>query len=227
MVGDVFDRGEDVIKVLWLLFELESQAENAGGKLHYLLGNHEYMVLQKDLRYLHPNHVKVAELMGTSYDQLFSDKTQLGRWLRSKPTIVKINDNIFVHGGLSDSFLSDWKGIARANSDYRKTIDMSRDSIKAHPVFSKYAGSDCPIWYRGYFDDSMTSEQIDAQLKLLDAKRIIVGHTSQTEVTELYDGRIYCTDSSIKNGKYGEILFIEGETVSRGTMDGERLGFDN
>jgi predicted MPP superfamily phosphohydrolase len=226
MVGDVFDRGEDVIEILWFLFNLESQAEAAGGQVHYLLGNHEYMVLQNDLRYLHPNHLKAAELMGTTYDQLFSEETQLGRWLRSKPTILKIGDNVFLHGGLSDSFLSDWKDIPKANDEFRKTIDMPMDSIRVHPILAKYAGSDCPIWYRGYFDGSMSSEQIDAQLNLLDAKRIIVGHTSQKEVIQLYDGRIYCVDSSIKNGKYGELLFIEGEKVSRGTLNGERLGFD-
>ena len=227
IVGDVFDRGADVVKVQWFIYELEKQAIADGGMVHYILGNHEYMVMQGDLRYLHPNHIKAAEIMNTTYDQLFGKQTQLGRWLRSKPTILKIDDNIFVHGGFSESFLMDWKGIRYANDEYRSTIEMKKDSIKADPVLSKYAGSNCPIWYRGYFDNSMTFEDVDMQLNQLEATRLIVGHTSQKTITELYEGKIYCVDSSIKNGRYGELLLIENGEVTRGNLNGDRLSFEN
>ena len=53
IVGDIFDRGDYVTEVLWLVYELEKQAKAAGGFVHFLLGNHEYMVMHKDLRYIH------------------------------------------------------------------------------------------------------------------------------------------------------------------------------
>ena len=52
IVGDIFDRGSKVNEVLWLIYKLEIQARKMGGRVHFLLGNHDYMVLQRDLRYI-------------------------------------------------------------------------------------------------------------------------------------------------------------------------------
>ncbi|HBN90745.1 MAG TPA: metallophosphoesterase, partial [Rheinheimera sp.] len=41
VIGDVMDRGDKVTEILWWLYQLEQQAEAAGGKVHLLLGNHE------------------------------------------------------------------------------------------------------------------------------------------------------------------------------------------
>ena len=63
IVGDIFDRGEKVNETLWLLYKLEGQAKEAGGKVHVLLGNHEYLVFSKDLRYIHRNYIITSGLM--------------------------------------------------------------------------------------------------------------------------------------------------------------------
>ena len=52
IVGDVFDRGPNVTECLWLIYRLEQEASAAGGAVHFLLGNHELMVMRGDLRYL-------------------------------------------------------------------------------------------------------------------------------------------------------------------------------
>jgi hypothetical protein len=48
--GDVLDRGPDSRRALDLLRRLEGDAEQAGGQVHVLLGNHELMRLYGDLR---------------------------------------------------------------------------------------------------------------------------------------------------------------------------------
>jgi hypothetical protein len=50
--GDVLDRGPHPRKILDLMMKLEKQAEQAGGKFHLVLGNHEVMILIGDLRYV-------------------------------------------------------------------------------------------------------------------------------------------------------------------------------
>ena len=95
ITGDIFDRGDKVNEVLWFIYKLEAQAKNKGGRLHYLLGNHEYMILYNDLRYIHEKYKTSSTLLNLEYDELYSDKTIIGRWLRSKSTIVKINNNIY------------------------------------------------------------------------------------------------------------------------------------
>ncbi len=51
-VGDVPDRGADTRKILDHLARLEPQAQHAGGYVHALIGNHEGMNLEGDLRYV-------------------------------------------------------------------------------------------------------------------------------------------------------------------------------
>lgn len=224
IVGDVFDRGPKVTETLWFIFKLEEQAELAGGKVHYLMGNHEYMALHNDLRYIHEKYYKTSELLNTSYPDLFSVNTVLGRWLRSKSTIIKINDNLFVHGGLSNEFMSMGLSLDEANDRYRKSFEMTRDEIRASEDYNGLYSSSSPIWYRGYFagKKGMTESDFQNILSFLDANQIIVGHTSYKKVKSGYDKRLYVVDSSIKIGKSGELLLIENGKYYRCKFDGKR-----
>lgn len=51
-LGDLLDRGPDSRAVMDLLMRLETQAAEAGGAVHLVLGNHELMNLTGDLRYV-------------------------------------------------------------------------------------------------------------------------------------------------------------------------------
>lgn len=53
-VGDVPDRGPDTDKIINHLQKLEDQARRDGGMVHVLIGNHEFMNVTGDLRYVHP-----------------------------------------------------------------------------------------------------------------------------------------------------------------------------
>ena len=50
-VGDQLDRGGNEVEILFLLERLANQAARAGGALHVLNGNHEFMNIAGDLRY--------------------------------------------------------------------------------------------------------------------------------------------------------------------------------
>ena len=100
VLGDVFDRGPNHTEILWLLYQLEAEARRAGGGVHLVLGNHETMVLLGDLRYLNPKYVQTTALLGVgSYSELFDATSVLGQWLRTLPTVLKINDLLFLHAG--------------------------------------------------------------------------------------------------------------------------------
>ena len=225
IVGDIFDRGPQVNETLWLLYKLEAQAKEAGGKVHVLLGNHEYLVFQHDLRYIHKKYRIVSALLKTSYTDLYGKNTVMGRWLRSKPTVVKINDNTFVHGGISKEFLEIGYNIEKINSTMSESIDIAEEVLDSTGISYYYFGETGPVWYRGYFNDNLPDEEISDILSDIYSKHIVVGHCSNETVVELYDGKVYGVDSSIKLGEYGELLLIEGKKYYRGTKDGERIGF--
>ena len=227
IVGDIFDRGNKVNEILWFIYELEMQAKNAGGRVHYLLGNHEYMVLYNDLRYIHEKYNIVSKLLNLEYDQLYGDNTIIGRWLRSKSTIVKINDILFTHGGISEDFISqEGFNINKINNTMRKSIPRLKElrnfrkNGQSKDLYNMYFGSNSLIWYRGYFEGVLIDTDISNILKLVDANHIVVGHTSNKKVVQLYDNKIIGVDSSIKKGKYGELLIIKNKRFFRRTLEG-------
>ena len=226
IVGDVFDRGPKINEMLWLLYKLEIQAKEKGGRLHFLLGNHEYMVLHKDLRYVHDRYKIATKLLGLEYDELYGNQTIIGRWLRSKSTIIKINNSIFVHGGVSEEFIAE-NGIDLSNTNQimRSSIERSKQEMKSTDFYKTYYGKKSLIWYRGYFYDNLVDADITKILTRVNSGHIVVGHCSNKEVVQLYDHKIFGVDSSIKKGTYGELLFIKNNQFYRGTLDGKLVKF--
>jgi hypothetical protein len=83
--GDVLDRGADSRKVLDLLRRLERDAASAGGRVHALLGNHEFMRLVGDWRYVSPGELKAFEtpesedLRQRAHDALAAEAERVAR----------------------------------------------------------------------------------------------------------------------------------------------------
>ena len=223
IAGDVFDRGPQVTEAFWLLYSLQQQASAAGGAVHFLLGNHETMELYDDLRYLNPNYVAVAGLLGRSYPSLYGTDSILGGWLRTRPVLLKLGDTLFLHGGIAPENIDLVTNMAATNAAYDHSLGTPKAQAKADPTLNRlYNGKTSPIWYRGYFNGALTTEQVKALVARLGVTRIVVGHTTMGEVASFHDGQIIAIDSAIKRGTSGQLLFIEGDTLSRGMMDGSR-----
>ena len=52
--GDLLDRGTGDRQLMDLMMRLQKESQKAGGRVHVLLGNHEAMNLQRDMRYVNP-----------------------------------------------------------------------------------------------------------------------------------------------------------------------------
>ena len=195
ILGDLFDRGENVTACLWLLYKLEKEAANFGGCLHFIMGNHENMILRGDDRYALPKYKIMAGAMGFSINELYGKDTELGRWLRTKNCAVKIGSSVFVHGGLSDEIAGSGLLIPEINRLAREFYGCDLRLAYRHPrarcVFDVETG---PLWYRGYFGRSLTEAQLDCILETYEADRVIVGHTVMKTVTSLYGGKVIALD---------------------------------
>lgn len=225
IVGDIFDRGDKVTESLWFLFELEKQAKRNGGQVHILLGNHELMVLHGDVRYINPKYQYTAGKLNVEYEQLFSKETVLGQWLRSKNIAEKINDVVFVHGGFSKEVLDKEKSLSRINNIFKESItNKNKYKENSNDFTDMLYFENGPLWYRGYANpDGFDVEVADDILELLDAKTIVVGHTSMPKIITLHDNKIILIDSSIKFGTKGEVLISQNDTLYRGMDDGSMI----
>ena len=227
IAGDVFDRGPQVTEAFWLLYSLQQQALQAGGAVHFVLGNHETMVLYDDLRYVNPKYLRSAQLLGRSYPQLYGADSVLGQWLRTRPVLLRIGDTLFLHGGISPDALQLALDPATTNAAYQASLGRPKAEVKADPITAPlYDGKTSPIWYRGYFNGQLDTAGVQAVLDQLGLKRIVVGHTSMPHVSSFHGDRIIAIDSSIKDGESGELLFIEDGKLSRGLLDGSRVSLE-
>ncbi|EGM69057.1 protein-tyrosine-phosphatase [Shewanella sp. HN-41] len=223
MTGDMFDRGHQVNEVLWFLYTLDKEAQAAGGRLHLLMGNHEQMVFRGDLRYVNDRYQLSSNLLHRSYSSLYNKDTEIGHWLRSKNTIVKINNLLFMHGGISPEWVERKLDISSVNQLLRQHLDDTKEELKNNDLLNFLFFSNGPTWYRGYFEDALQASDVDSILRYFNVEHVIVGHTSQEQVLGLYDNKIIAIDSSIKNGQSGELLLIDVGTFTRGLYHGERV----
>lgn len=195
-IGDIFDRGRDDNGIAWLVYKLEKQADDAGGRLDFILGNHEDLVLKDDLRYVHEDHFVFSSKAGIPYSELYSEDTELGRWLRDSYLIVTVGSDLFVHGGLSTKMVDRSYKIGEINELGWRFVGLStKVKNELHSRNERLFGSDGAIWYRGLVRDSdsspgISSEDLDKVLKYYKADRIIVGHSEVDEIDWRYDGRV-------------------------------------
>ena len=76
-LGDVVDRGPDILKIIRDLMRLQREASKRGGKVYALVGNHEAMNMTNDLRYVHPGEFAAfADRNSDRRRQLVYDKNR-------------------------------------------------------------------------------------------------------------------------------------------------------
>lgn len=206
LAGDLVDRGTQVTEVLWLIYRLEQEAARAGGAVHYILGNHDAMLLYGDHRYVASKYATVQRRLGASLDELYGPTTVLGQWMRSRPAVVRIDSVLFLHGGIGPTFAAK----AAAHGLDLVAINAIVDTTLYHPdrrksdsIASVVLGPDGPLWYRGYLGmDARTGEAAPATspdtiaqiLARYGAAVAIVGHTDVDRIAWHDDGRVIGLD---------------------------------
>lgn len=170
--GDTTDRGPDSKGVLSHIRRLQGEARAAGGQFIALLGNHEVMNMQGDLRYVNP--ADTAAYGGqAARAAAYSPTGEDGRWLRTLDAVAQVGDTVFCHGGVNASWAE--LGIETMNREIRAGID-ARSAEK-----SRILGPDGPLWYRGYLleDEPVICPELARALATMGASRLVVGHTTQ------------------------------------------------
>lgn len=203
LVGDFVDRGKNVTQVLWLIYKLEQQAELKGGKVHFVLGNHEVMNFHGDHRYNQGKYLKVAQEISGKQNKtealkyLYSEKSEIAKWLATKNVIEKIGDYLFVHGGLSSEILNFQLNLTEINHQVRSTYH--REDYEKDEVTKFLYSSKGPFWYRGLIgqkseDSDKVEGEVDQVLSYYKAEKMVLGHTVVDSISKGYKGKIIRID---------------------------------
>ena len=213
VVGDIFDRGPMVTECLWLMIHLQTLAHRAGGRVHVLLGNHEMMALRGDLRYVNKRYQKIArKLYRIPYPDLFGPDTYLGRWLRVRPAVIRINDILFVHAGIHPELVKLAFSIKRINRTVHRHLDSSGVVHAFHPRVKAVFDRNGVFWSRGYFGiegyDPVDTRGLSRVLSFYGASRVVVGHTRFDNISTHMDGRVIGTAVNTEDDQPAEGLLI-------------------
>lgn len=205
-LGDLFDRGSQVTKLLWFIYQLEKQAKKYGGNIHVVLGNHEIMVMSKDLKYVSLKERSIATNYNVTYDYLFHPKKSvLGNWLKTKASVLKINDLLFAHGGvinLKEKSIKNYNSKVYKNMNSPIFLDLNRkkpDTLKYkkrdwYNMIQFFYNNKSPFWFRGYVSSDNFDKELTKTLNKFKAKIHIVAHTPLKTISQKYDGKLIATD---------------------------------
>jgi len=233
--GDFMDRGDNVTPILWLIYKLEQAAQENGGMVHFILGNHEILNLEGKTDYVDKKYIKLAQKYAqkedekVAYTSLMADNQELVKWMKSKNALEKIGNILFVHGGISPELVKAGFRIDQINTIIRKRLKYgpSTDDLDRQDEEFLFA-SHGPLWYRGLaipyrnFYKKCTEEEVSRALKHFRVRHISIGHTIAQNISLDYDGAIIRTDVShgdMKNSPTSQALLIIDKQLFR--VDGK------
>jgi hypothetical protein len=121
-----------------------------------------------------------------------------GRWIAEHDAVIRINDMLFLHGGVGATFPAvDRDAI---NEAVRTELHGQTPAAPFSNILEDETG---PLWYRGLALNDETSEQanVDALLARFGVSHIIVGHTKRAPlVLPRFGGKVILTDIAVPQG---------------------------
>ncbi len=221
VLGDCFDRGEQVTECLWLIYSLEEGARRAGGRVHFILGNHEIMNLNGDWRYVHPKYAYNTSSFHLSPTALYDANSELWRWLCTKNIVEKIGNVLFVHGGIAPALLEYNLSVPEINEVARPWFTKANGSFTDQLLHLLFSGEDSPFWYRGYYNGLITEEIIDVILARFEVTTIITGHTMVEQVRSYFNGKVINVNTDHASGNSEGLVITKNQHFYR-AMDKKR-----
>jgi hypothetical protein len=120
----------------------------------------------------------------------FAPTGKIGRWILGHNVVIRIDDTLFLHGGLSPKY-AEW-GIRKINEQARQELGDAKRLEGG--VVTDDAG---PLWYRGLAqgDEKAPEGRLETLLKNYGVRRIVIGHTyTEGALIPRYGGRVIQID---------------------------------
>jgi len=154
-----------------------------------------------------------------AWDPAWNPDGEYATWVLDNKVAIRVNDNIFVHGGISGFYCrNSLASLTEKVTDGLRNFDPQNPGI----LEDEYG----PLWYRGLSGVEPTAppETVDAILAQHGVKRIVVGHTPTSGVVwPRYNGKVVMIDTGIAQvyGGYRGYLEINPDGVFGGYRDGK------
>ena len=151
-VGDVVDRGPESLETLLLLKKIQQQAKK--GQVIRLIGNHELLLLQNDLRFINKETDTTEKI--DIMKQIIKHDILNNNMLYS----FVLGNKLFIHAGLTINFLVKYNlnnkslnQISYIMNNDMKNIVQNIESMGDAPLIS----NDGPLWVRNNYNNFPTN----------------------------------------------------------------------
>jgi hypothetical protein len=153
-----------------------------------------------------------------AWDPAWNPEGEYATWVLDKKVVVRINDTLFVHGGISGYYCQNsLDSITEGVIGKLRRYDPANSGI----LEDEFG----PLWYRGLsgVDPVAPEETVDAILARHKATRIAVGHTVTSGVIwPQYGGKVLMIDTGIARVYGGHLGYLE--ITPEGLFGGYRNG---
>jgi len=140
-----------------------------------------------------------------AWDPNWNAKAKYGNWVLERPVAIRVDDLLFVHGGIS--------GFYCGNSLQWMTDQVHERLRNFDPAAAGILEDEWgPLWYRGLSGEEPVAlpESVQAVLDRHGAKHIVVGHTPTSGVIwPGYDGQVIMIDTGISKVYGGYVAYLE------------------
>jgi hypothetical protein len=226
--GDQLDRGDQEVAILALFEKISAQAEQAGGKVYVLNGNHEIMNVQGDFRYVSQLGFKrFAELHLSGQPSSLSLLSKMPDFakpraaaflpggpyalkLAERQSVLVLGDTVFAHGGVHPAHVD--YGIDKLNQDYQNWL---KGQLPALPEL--LTNDQSPIWSRAYSSPQTAPDCVSLKQTLtkMGLKRMVLGHSVQKKINSACDNQVWRIDVGMAKSYGGpiQVLEIQGSSL--------------
>ncbi len=227
--GKKIDYGSS-LKIFQLLELLHKEAVLKGGAVYSLLGNHEFMNLFGDDRYVSKNEFlewgktvkegKINREKALKVGKYSNGKLEIGNLAQkltcTRNIVLKIGDWIFVHAGILpeqlDILMKNEIGtyFDVINSLFREYMFDGKVSQKKKNAI--YDGKNSVVWTREYDEPTKkTCNKLEKVLKVMNGKHMVIGHNIVDGIQSNCNGKLWSIDVGMSrsiDGNKIEVLEI-------------------
>jgi hypothetical protein len=208
------DKAHDM-KILNYFTELHTQAKKYGGAVYSIIGNHELMNVNGDLRYVSYENIQDFKGYAKPNGKIINDSTEARKWAFkpgnpiadflgcTRQLSLIIGSNIFVHAGVLPKIAEKYKV-----KDMNQIMSLYLwDKLKNPLDYQELLDSAdySPLWNRIFGSKNQSQESCSRLMnplkEIYKVDRIYVGHTPQLEtgITNTCNGKIWLTDYGASN----------------------------
>lgn len=219
IIGDHFEEGQQAVECLWLIYSLEEQARRQGGYVHFILGNEK--IFQGAWRSTHPKYAEKKPDNRNSITALYTGNSELWNWLQTKNIIEKIGSLLFVYRGVPPVLNTLPYSLLEINQMARTHCNSATQSVTKPDQPQLFNGDDNFFVYQGYYNGTISNEEVDTTLIRFDVSNIITGVPSSPVVVPIFDDKIINVNKDPHSGGL-EGLFIRRKRIYRITKEGKK-----